>query len=78
MTRIKIFASNRYTLISYGNGESYALHNHPAKKLMYIQGDNATTLRNEIDAWERIDPKKPTDSILAEIWSEYADIPAAD
>ena len=43
MTRIKIFASNRYTLISYGNGESYALHNHPAKKLMYIQGDNATS-----------------------------------
>ena len=78
MTRVEIFTSERFALVSYGNGESYALHNHPAKKSLFVQGDDATTLRDEIDAWERIDPNMPTDSILTEIWNEYVDIATAN
>ena len=39
-----------------------------------MQGDDADTLREEIEAWERIDPNKPYDEIYAEIMSEYAEV----
>jgi hypothetical protein len=78
MTRIEIFTSDRFALVSYGGGISYALHNHPAKKSLFVQGDDATTLRDEIDAWKRIDPDMPTESILAEIWDGYVDLATAN
>jgi hypothetical protein len=72
MTRTILFTSDRFALVSYGNGASYALHNHEAKKSLFVQGDDATTLRDEIESYERCFPDKPYDEIYAEIWSDLA------
>lgn len=51
MTRVVIFHSARFDIVSYGNGEAYAVHDNPEKRSMFVQGDEATEFRAEFDAW---------------------------
>jgi hypothetical protein len=73
-SRVVVFNSDKFALVSYGNGMSYALHNHRARRSLFVQGDDATTLREEIESWERVDPDKPYDEIYAEVWSDLAPV----
>jgi hypothetical protein len=51
MTRVTIFHSPRYDIISYGNGLSYTIHDNEAKVSAFVQGDDAIEFRAEFDAW---------------------------
>lgn len=51
MYRVTIFHSERYDLVSYGNGLSYAVHDNKAKVSAFVQGDDAAAFREEFDAW---------------------------
>jgi hypothetical protein len=62
MTRVIIFHSARYDLVSYGNGLSYAVHDNQAKTSFFVQGDDADDFRAEMEAPEDI----PMDDFLAE------------
>lgn len=72
MTRTHIYHSDKFDLVSYGNGLSYALHDNANKRSLFVQGDAAAQFRDDVADWERIDPEKPYDEIYAEIMSEYA------
>lgn len=63
MTRVVIFHSARFGLVSYGNGEAYAVHDNENKRSMFVQGDEATDFRAEFDAWPE---DIPTDDFCAE------------
>lgn len=86
MTRVQIADTLNFELIStpfcllakrseakgsYGNGLSYELRNKNADDSIYLQGDDATQFREELDAMENADPMCPTDTILNELWNTY-------
>lgn len=50
MTRVVIFHSERFDLVSYGGGTAYALHDNIDKRSMFVQGDDAEIFRAEYDA----------------------------
>jgi hypothetical protein len=51
MQRVTIFHSDRYDLVSYGNGLCYAAHDNQAKVSFFVQGDDANDFRAEMEAW---------------------------
>jgi hypothetical protein len=63
MTRVTIFHSDRYDLVSYGNGLAYAAHDNQGKVSFFVQGDDASDFRDEFDAWPE---DIATDDFLAE------------
>lgn len=66
MTRTIVFHSNRFDLVSYGNGLAYALHDNIARKSMFVQGDDAAEFRAEWQAFENACPEAPLDSFCEE------------
>jgi hypothetical protein len=66
MTRTVIFHSDRFDLVSYGNGLSYALHDNIAQTSMFVQDDDAAAFRDETGAFGKTCPEAPYDSFFAE------------
>lgn len=51
MKRAVVYHSERFDLVSYGNGLAYALHDNIMRKSMFVQGDDATAFRDEWNAY---------------------------
>ena len=66
MTRVIVYHSARYDLVSYGNGTAYALHDNIGKQSMFVQGDDADAFREEWEAFEECCPEAPLDGFFAE------------
>jgi hypothetical protein len=72
-----IMTGGPYKLISLGNGLAYALENHCFDSVdseplsVFVQGDDADTMRRCIEQQERAFPNKPTRDILGDVWCEY-------
>lgn len=61
MTRNHVYHSDRFDIVSYGNGLSYALHDNINKMSMFVQGDDAAEFRAEWEAFEEANPEAPID-----------------
>jgi hypothetical protein len=73
-----IMSAGPYKLISYGNGTAYTLESHcglgPTGVLsVFVQGDDATQFKAELDQWEAIHPNMATRDILGELFCESFD-----
>lgn len=66
MTRIIVYHSARFDLVSYGNGMSYALHDNARKVSAFVQGDDAADFRAEWEAYEAAFPEGALDDFFAE------------
>lgn len=66
MKRVVIYHSDRFDVVSYGNGLSYAVHDNIARKSFFVQGDDAAEFRNELAAFEKIFPETHYDEFYAE------------
>lgn len=66
MTRTIIFHSDRFDLVSYGNGTAYAVHDNIERRSMFVQDDDASEFREEMEAYEAAFPDLPTDVFLEE------------
>ena len=52
MRRATIFHSDRFDVVSYGNGLSYAIHDNINKTSAFIQGeDDVAQFRAELDSF---------------------------
>jgi len=69
-SRVTIFHSDKYDLVSYGNGLSYALHDNVNKQSYFTQGDDAIDFRNLFDILSDKEPQRSFDSILDFLISE--------
>lgn len=65
-TRVTIYHSARFDVVSYGNGLSYAVHDNISHKSGFVQGDDAITFRAELEAWEEAFPERCYDEFYAE------------
>jgi hypothetical protein len=66
MTRVTIYHSNRFDVVSYGNGLSYAIHDNIRRVSAFVQGDDAADFRDELEAWENAFPETCYDEFYAE------------
>lgn len=66
MTRAIIYHSDRFDVVSYGNGWSYAVHDNISKKSMFVQDEEALAFREELEAWENAFPETCYDEFYAE------------
>jgi len=78
MTAIVIHQSGKnadaFRVASYGNGLSYAFNfgeNGSPSRDLFIQGDDATALRDAFDAAETRDPEKLTHDIWLDLLDPY-------
>lgn len=67
---ITIMAGVEFRLDSYGNGAAYTLVNAAANRSTYVQGDDATQFRDELDAVETTFPNGSPDEILGWLWDQ--------
>jgi hypothetical protein len=51
MTRITIYSSYRFDVVSYGNGLSYAIHDKINSISAFVQGDDANEFRADLEAY---------------------------
>lgn len=75
MKCVVIRQSPNFTLTSYGNGLAYKLERHLPDGTIcdfLIQGEDATTFRDLIEALETYSPETSTDEILSILWSEWS------
>lgn len=66
MTRVTIYHSARFDVISYGNGLSYAIHDNINRVSAFVQGDDAIEFRRELEQWESLFPSTHYDEFYAE------------
>lgn len=66
MTRTLLYHSERFDVVSYGNGLSYAVHDNITRKSMFVQGEDAVAFREELETFERLFPKTRYDEFYAE------------
>lgn len=66
MTKTTVYHSDRFDLVSYGNGLSYTLHNNINKRSMFVQGDDAADFRKELEDFENVCPEAPLDGFFGE------------
>lgn len=72
MTRVIIADTDRFRLISYGNGASYALlPKFKSDKAVMVQGDDATEFRELYEAYCTVWCESPIERVLSELWSQY-------
>ena len=68
MTRI--MRGQHYALDSYGNGFAYELIDTLAEQSVFVQGDDASQLWNDIEGIEAVHPDWSPDALLAYAWDE--------
>lgn len=61
MTRTTIYHSDRFDLVSYGNGTAYALHDNVTHKSIFLQGDDAAAFRREWGLFRKTCPEASFD-----------------
>lgn len=66
-----IMHGERYQLVSYGNGVAYEIREKDKTTSLFVQGDDATTLKQELDAIEAAFPEMSIDDVLARLWEPY-------
>lgn len=66
----RILEGERYALDSYGNGAGYTLRNKIAETSVWLQGDDAASFREELDAQEAAHPHHDPDRVLSWLWDE--------
>ena len=71
MKRVHIFHSDKFDLVSYGNGLSYALHDNINKNSLFVQGDDASDFRLALDHYEHYFPETPFNDIMAELMRQF-------
>jgi len=64
--------TDRYTLTSSGDGLAYSLEDKTHAMVIYVQADDATTFRDELEALEDVYPEWTTDEILECLWDAYS------
>lgn len=72
MRQTTIAQSASFTLLSYGNGWAYLLANRALKRSVFLQDDDATLFRSELDAHAEANPQASQEEILGWLWEEYA------
>lgn len=76
MLQAIIMSSGAYRLVSYGNGLSYSLElriEGEPLRTVFVQGDDATQFRAELDALEAAYPETSTAKLLRMMWADYGD-----
>jgi hypothetical protein len=69
---VKLVQTEDYEFSSYGRGLAYQLVHRPSKREVFVQGDDATELRRQLNAiQERYPNTAPWSLVLRELWSEY-------
>lgn len=66
-----IRTTQRFTLFSDFDGLAYTLTRVCDNADLYFQGSDADTFKAELDDMELTDPKRTTESILAELWHVF-------
>lgn len=66
MSRVIVYHSDRFDLVSYGNGLSYELHDNASKQSVFVQGDDASAFREQWEAFENACPEASLDGFFAE------------
>jgi hypothetical protein len=66
MTRTIIYRSERFDVVSYGNGLAYAVHDNVNRRSMFVQDDDATAFREELEQWEALFPTTHYDEFYTE------------
>jgi hypothetical protein len=72
MRAIRIYDTARFYVVSHGNGLAYIFNHKPDDLEVFFQGDDATTFREQLEAYESIFPNEASDSILARLWGTYS------
>lgn len=72
MLQAIILSTPRFILYSFGNGLAYDLTRRDGLGNVFVQGDDASTFRDELDAMESAAPDRATDEILGELFATYA------
>jgi hypothetical protein len=72
MRQVTIYKSAPFELVSLGNGTAYELTRHDDGASIFWQGDDATELRQNIEAYEMLCPDYPIVRLLADIWNNYS------
>jgi len=67
---MQIITTDRFLLESSHNGLFYTLYNRDTVTSIFVQGEDAATLHDDIEALETLD--LPYDTILASIWHYYS------
>jgi hypothetical protein len=71
MQQVTLVNSDRFELISFGNGSSYLLTNVQTRQEFHVQDDDATAFRDEWEEHENMFPLKSTDAVMAWLWNMY-------
>ena len=67
---ITIGEGKLFRLDSYGNGAAYTLWDLTTGASVYLQGDDATTFRDELDKVETVMPLGSQDEVLGWLWDQ--------
>lgn len=70
-TQVTIRDGNAFSLVSFGNGWAYRLVNRPHGLSVWLQDDDATRFREELDGLEDARPHDDADSILSALWDDF-------
>jgi hypothetical protein len=79
MKRTILENTDRYSLVSYGNGTAYALNQKPSNAgqhdgmIVFVQGDDAWQFAKERGKIERKFPNASLNANLDRLWSLYSD-----
>ncbi|RNJ49384.1 hypothetical protein [Methylocystis hirsuta] len=69
---VRIMQSLYFALDSIGNGWAYALHKFkPERRYVWLQDDDATQFRKDLDSVEKKWPHEASDFILSRLWVDF-------
>lgn len=63
-----------FTLDSWHNGLSYELCERRTGRIVFVQGDEASTFSDELENLEAAFPDMPTNDVLYRLWGLYENI----
>lgn len=75
MTRTTIHSSPAFTLASYGGGTAYIMAHRG--ETIFVQGDDATQLREDLESIAVNFPNDPVETCLSRLWAIYEDMALA-
>jgi hypothetical protein len=75
MTRTTIHTSARFSLVSFGGGTAYLLSHQGAT--IFVQGDDAGQLREDLESIAVNFPNDPVERCLSRLWAIYEDLALA-
>lgn len=78
MSKTVLVDSSKFRLVSWGNGTAYTFDNKTAKRSVFLQGDDATQFRSELESMENAYPDRETDYLLTEMWEQYETVSVAE